>query len=303
MSAGRPDWATDGRDWPNRAASRFVRAAGLRWHVQVAGRGPVLLLAHGTGAATHSWRGLLPLLARRFTVVAPDLPGHGFTDTPAGGRLSLPVMARALTELVRALGLPPDLAIGHSAGAPILARMTLDGGIAPRAVIGLNAALMPFEGFAGQVFSPIARLLAGVPVVPWFFARRAAGPGVVERLLRDTGSALDPQGVELYARLVRRPAHVAAALGMMANWDLHPLLRDLRRLKVPLVLLVGGADRTIPPADARRLKAMLPALRVIPLPGLGHLAHEEDPARIAGLVSGLAEELGLVTGPASLAEA
>ena len=69
-----------GRDWPNRAASRTVRAAGLNWHVQVMGSGPVLLLAHGTGAATHSWRGLAPLLAQHFTVVAPDLPGHGYTE-------------------------------------------------------------------------------------------------------------------------------------------------------------------------------------------------------------------------------
>ena len=48
------DWATDGRDWPNHAASRFVEAAGMRWHVQVMGSGPALLLLHGTGAATHS---------------------------------------------------------------------------------------------------------------------------------------------------------------------------------------------------------------------------------------------------------
>ncbi|SDD88938.1 alpha/beta fold hydrolase BchO [Belnapia rosea] len=293
--SGRPDWLVDGRDWPNRAASRFVKAAGFRWHVQVAGQGPVLLLAHGTGAATHSWRGLLPLLARRFTVVAPDLPGHGFTEMPAGARLSLPLMARALTELTAALGLPAALVAGHSAGAAILARMTLDGGIAPRAVIGLNAALLPFEGFAGQVFSPVARLLAGLPVVPWIFARRAAERRVVERLLQDTGSTLDPQGVEFYARLIRRPHHVAAALGMMAHWDLHPLLRDLRRLKPPLVLLVGGADRTVPPADARRLRAILPNLRLVPLPGLGHLAHEEQPERVATLIAGIAEELGLAS--------
>ena len=85
-------WQRDGGDWPNREASRFVRAAGLLWHVQVMGQGPVLLLLHGTGAATHSWRAMLPLLARHFTVVAPDLPGHGFTDAPATARLSLPGM-------------------------------------------------------------------------------------------------------------------------------------------------------------------------------------------------------------------
>ncbi len=95
----RPAFARAGRDWPNREASRFVTAGGLTWHVQEAGEGPVLLLVHGTGAATHSWRGLMPLLARDFRVIAPDLPGHGFTDplrTP-----SLPRMARALAELLR----------------------------------------------------------------------------------------------------------------------------------------------------------------------------------------------------------
>ncbi|MFZ4410973.1 MAG: alpha/beta fold hydrolase, partial [Paracraurococcus sp.] len=80
-------------DWPNRPTSRLVAAGGLRWHVQVAGTGPVLLLVHGTGAATHSWRDLLPLLARHFTVVAPDLPGHGFTERPRAEGLSLPGMA------------------------------------------------------------------------------------------------------------------------------------------------------------------------------------------------------------------
>jgi len=80
---GKLVWERDGRDWPNRDASRFVRAGGLRWHVQKTGTGPVLLLVHGTGAATHSWRELAPLLARRFTVIAPDLPGPGFTQRPA----------------------------------------------------------------------------------------------------------------------------------------------------------------------------------------------------------------------------
>ena len=53
------------------------------------GQGPVVLLIHGTGAASHSWRGLAPLLASDFTLIAPDLPGHGFTQTPLAHRLSL----------------------------------------------------------------------------------------------------------------------------------------------------------------------------------------------------------------------
>jgi magnesium chelatase accessory protein len=290
----RLDWARDGRDWPNRAASRFVEAGGLRWHAQVAGSGPVLLLLHGTGAATHSWRDLLPLLARHFTVVAPDLPGHGFTERPRAAGLSLPGMARGVAALLRALGLSPALAVGHSAGAAVAARLVLDGAMAPRAIIGLNAALMPFEGVAGQIFSPIARLLAGVPAVPWFFAWRAGDRGLVERLLRDTGSTIDARGVDLYGRLVRQPGHVAAALGMMANWDLRPLLRDLRRLAVPLVLVVGGHDRTVPPSDARRLRALVPGVRIVDLPALGHLAHEERPPEVARVITGVAEEAGVL---------
>ena len=80
--AGGPAWDRDGRDWPNRAQSAFPFAAHMRWHVQRMGRGPVALFLHGTGAATHSWRGLLPVMATHFDCIAPDLPGHGFTATP-----------------------------------------------------------------------------------------------------------------------------------------------------------------------------------------------------------------------------
>ena len=59
----KPKWDVEGRCWPRREWSRFARAGGLEWHVQSGGSGPVCLLLHGTGAATHSWRRLAPLLA------------------------------------------------------------------------------------------------------------------------------------------------------------------------------------------------------------------------------------------------
>jgi magnesium chelatase accessory protein len=289
----RPVWERDGRDWPNREASRFVRAAGLRWHVQRLGSGPVALLVHGTGAATHSWRGLAPLLARHFTVVAPDLPGHGFTGAPPPGRMSLPGMAEALTALLRALDLEPALAVGHSAGAAVLARMVLDGAIIPRALVSLNGALLPLRGVPGRVFSPMAKLLAATPLVPRVFAWRAGDRAAVERLIRSTGSALDPAGTDYYARLVRSAGHVGATLEMMANWDLEPLERDLPRLEVPLTLVVGGNDRTVRPSEARRVKALVASADIVTLPGLGHLAHEERPEKVAELIVKLAGKAGV----------
>ena len=285
-----PDWERDGRDWPNREHSRFVRAAGIGWHVQRWGQGPVLLLIHGTGAATHSWLDLGPLLARRFTVVAPDLPGHGFTHTLPSG-LSLPAMAGALRDLLRALEVGPDLVVGHSAGAAILLRMSLDGLIAPKGVVSLNGALQPFRGGLSEVFSPLAKLLFVNPLVPRLFAW-GAGEAAVERMIRDTGSTIGPEGVALYARLVRHPGHIAGALGMMADWDLKPLVRDLPRLACPLLLVVGTKDRAIPPDDALAVRERLPGADIVRLPGLGHLAHEERPAEVATFVERFAGTTG-----------
>ncbi len=293
MSA-RLAWERDGRDWPNRAASRFVVAGGLRWHVQIMGGGPVLLLAHGTGASTHSWRDLAPLLADHFTVVAPDLPGHAFTETPAPGRLSLPSMASLLRALLNAMQVEPVAAVGHSAGAAVLARMALDDALRLKLLVSLNGALLPLRGMPGHLFSPMARVLAATPIVPHLFAWRAGERRAVERLIAATGSRIDAAGVDRYALLVRSPGHVGAVLQMMAHWDLRPLAAALPRLEAPLTLVVGEADRTVPPAEARRVHALLPASRVVRLPGLGHLAHEERPREIAAIIIDHARDAGVL---------
>lgn len=284
MSLRAPDWDEDGRDWPNRGASRFIEAGRLRWHVQVMGAGPVMLLVHGTGAATHSWRDLAPLLARSFTVVAPDLPGHGFTSAADESRLSMPGMAEGVVALLRALGLAPDWVVGHSAGAAILARACLDAALQPRAIFSLNGALLPLSGLRNPALARFARPLVSGSVVPRLFAWRASGRAVTERILGETGSRLDPAGVEYYRRLASRPAHVAAALTMMAMWDPRPLARDLPRLPVPLVLFAGSEDGMIPPHEAEKVYSLVPHAELQLLQGLGHLAHEEAPTQIASRI-------------------
>jgi magnesium chelatase accessory protein len=281
---GKPDWARDGRDWPHREASRFVRAGGVRWHVQRMGVGPVCLLVHGTAASTHSWRGLAPLLARRFSVVAPDLPGHGFTDTPAPARLGLEGMADALAALLEKLEVAPRVAVGHSAGAAILAQLCADRRIAPRRLFSLNGALLPFGGAAGVLFSPLARVFAGVPFLTQVVSWRARETRAVRRLIASTGSEIPADGVEYYRRLLENPGHIAAVVHMMAQWDLRPLQARLGDLGVPVTLIAGGRDRAVPPRDADRLRTLIPHADVVRLPGLGHLAHEEDPIAVAKVI-------------------
>lgn len=281
----KPRWERDGHSWPNRECSRFVEAGGLRWHIQEAGSGLPLLLIHGTGAASHSWGGLLPLLAEHFQVLALDLPGHGFTAAPEPKQLSLPGMAAAVSALTQSLGFAPEVAVGHSAGAAILARMCLDGSIQPRVLISLSGALLPLRGFAGKWFSPAAKLFARSSLVPRFFARGARkDPRSVKRMADGTGSRLTPEGIALYRLLISYPGHLAAALNMMANWDLEPLARELPQLRSDFVLVGFGEDRMVPPTDAERAQRLLPEARLQLLPGLGHLGHEENPRLILELI-------------------
>ncbi|MGE0857599.1 MAG: alpha/beta fold hydrolase BchO [Gammaproteobacteria bacterium] len=284
------------RDWPHLEHSRFLVTPRVRWHVQVAGEGPTVLLLHGTGSSSHSWRALMPLLATRLRVIAPDLPGHGASLVADHAQLSLPGMVDNLRELLGMLAAEPALIVGHSAGAAIAVQMALAGRSSARGIVSVNGALLPFGGVAAHLFSPAAKLLARSAWAARAFAWRARQPGVVDRLLASTGSTLDAEGAGLYARLACDPRHVAAALGMMAQWDLDTLARQLPRLTVPLDLVVGSRDAMVPPEQAERVAGRVAGARVTGLIGLGHLAHEEDPAAVARIIERDAAAWGVLAG-------
>jgi len=288
--AGAPDWSRDGRDWPNRETSRFITANGLRLHVQIAGSGPAMLLLHGTGAATHSWRDLSPRLAEHYTVIAPDLPGHGFTERPGESGMTIQGMSATITALLAQLGQETAYCAGHSAGAAILVNMILDRQIAPRALVSLNGALLPFKHAVSPLLAPLARMFARSPLVPFLFSMHAADPRVVDRLLRGTGSQIDADGAKFYARLAARSVHAGAALTMMANWDLPAMQPRLKNLTTPTLLIAGGNDKTISPDEAVQVAKLLPNATVKRLAGLGHLAHEEQAEDLAEIITQFCRE-------------
>lgn len=271
-------------DWPLAEHSRIVQSFGTRWHVQQCGSGPSLLLLHGTAASTHSFRELIPLLARSFSIVAIDLPGHGFTTRLPDRQMSLPAISRGVAGLLGTLRLEPEYMVGHSAGAAISLRLALDSARAPDAVIGLNAALLPFGGFLRQFFTPLAQFFASTRLMPSMLARRACDRKAVERVIRGTGSVIDDEGIGYYQALLRNEAHVEAVLAMMAAWDLTGLIHDLPELEARLLLVSGGRDRAVKPGEATRVAAALEHASVIELADCGHLAHEEQPERVASII-------------------
>lgn len=293
--SGKLRWAEHAGHWPNADVSRFVEAGGVSWHAQLAGEGeaPVVVLLHGTGASTHSWRDVLPgLCARGMRVLAPDLPGHGFSSRPATlAQMSVPGMSAALGALYRTLGVTPRVMVGHSAGAAIALRQCVDGWVQPDGIVSLNGAILPFPGVTGKLlFGPLARAVARIgPLAPLFAWHARSDRQVVRELLGQTGSRLAADGEELYRILAGNRAHVRAALDMMSQWDLAPLREALPGVRVPTLLVTGERDHTVPPSQAEAVHALMPTSRVERLADLGHLAHEEAPARICALIAEMLE--------------
>lgn len=268
-------------DWPLREHSRRIVSRPHRWHVQDMGAGPDILLIHGAGGAVHSWRHLLPILARDCHAIAPDLPGQGFTQWGTRNRCGLDPMAEDLAHLCAGAGWQPRAVIGHSAGAAIALRLATILPEPPRAVIGINAALGGFDGVAGWLFPALARLLALNPAVPHLFARLSGSKGRAASLIASTGSRIDAGGLAAYTRLIGTPRHVDATLAMMAQWRLDRLLADLPKIALPCLFITAAGDRAVPPAVSARAATGMQRAKVVALPEGGHLVHEEAPERVA----------------------
>lgn len=260
-------------DWPHGSASRHIACGGHLWHVQQMGAGPLVLLIHGAGGATHSFRHLMPLLAADYRLIALDLPGQGFSRMADPARCGLEPMAQDIAALLAQEGWAPVAIIGHSAGAALALQLALR--LPLRAVIGINAALGGFEGVAGWLFPVLARLLARLPLVPQLFSKLAGTPRQVHQLLASTGSRIEPAGEAQYLALLRNPGHVAATLAMMAQWNLDGLLRRLPQMAQPCLLITAARDQAVPPAVSARAAARMPAARLLALPTGGHLVQEE----------------------------
>ena len=251
--------------------------------MQLFGSGPPLLLVHGTGGATHSWRDLAPRLASRFTVIAPDLPGHGFTTAPRTDLLSLDGVAAELGALLDVLGVHPAVGVGHGAGLAVLLRLAYTRGEPFQAMVGINGALTPPRRHLWTLLAPAADVSTRSNFFDDLGDVLAAG-SLEESLLRSMGSTISPEQTAFYSAFLRSRRHMGAVTTLFANWDAGRLQRDIMDLTLPVTLAVALNDPWVPARIADRLASRFQNVRIVELGDCGHLAHEEKPGLVESVI-------------------
>ncbi len=257
---------------------------GNRVSYRLAGEGPLLVLVHGITSSSESWAGVMPWLSERFTVLAPDLPGHGFSDKPRGD-YSLGAYASGIRDLLLTLGHERATFVGHSLGGGVAMQLAYQ---FPERCERLA---LVSSGGLGQEVHPLLRA-AALPGSEWVL------PVIAGPKLRDAGAAVGG----LLGRLGLRPgpdvAEFARGYASLADREareafVHTLrsvidpsgqrvsARDRLYLaaEVPTLIAWGERDRIIPVRHGHAAHEQMPGSRLEVFPDAGHFPHHDDPHR------------------------
>jgi len=257
---------------------------GHRVFYRSAGSGPVIVLVHGITSTSATWSNVLPYLAERFTVIAPDLLGHGDSAKPRGD-YSLGAYASGIRDLLIALGHERATFVGHSLG----------GGIAMQLAYQFpehcERLVLVASGGLGREITPLLRA-ASLPgaelVLPLLADERLLGAG------RGIGRLLGRVGLRVHTDLgeVLR-GHASLADGETRAAFLHTLRTIVDPLgqrvdasdrlylaeTIPFLVIWGERDPIIPVEHARAAHRLVPGSRLELFPGAGHFPHLDDPLR------------------------
>ena len=280
------------QNWPLRELSNSVSAGQMEWHVQMAGAGltregaakPIALLLHGTGSSAHSWAELLPVLATTHWVIAPDLPGHGFTISHQSEQLSLTLITHKLAELLRALGVEQiDSIIGHSAGATLGLQYSLLYP-APKRILGLNPSLVSLPSFYHSFLAPLINPIATSSFISSMIADLLPFTSMIDKLLDSTNSKLNGIQRERYKLLFKQKNHINGSLNFMAATDIPNLLAHANEITSELIFLVANQDSWVQKEELLAvIHRYFPRSTVIQKDG-GHLFHEANPDTALALI-------------------
>jgi pimeloyl-ACP methyl ester carboxylesterase len=255
-----------------------------------AGSGPVVLLVHGITSSADAWRRVIPVLAERHTVVAPDLLGHGGSAKPRGD-YSLGAYASGLRDLLAALGHERATVVGHSMGGGIAMQLAYQ---FPERVERM--ALVSSGGLGKEVGLVLrAATLPGAEWVLPVITRR--GPrdviGAASALMGRLGvrTHADVRGTAFGLRSLSDPEarraflHTARSILDGSGQRVSATDRLYLAEGMPTMIIWGERDPMIPVAHGHAAHALIPHSRLELFEGAGHYPFEEDPERFASVLS------------------
>jgi pimeloyl-ACP methyl ester carboxylesterase len=268
---------------------------GYRRAFRRCGSGPVLLLLHGIGDSSEAWAPLMPALGEHFTVVAPDLLGHGSSDKPRAD-YSVAAYANGVRDLMDVLGIERATVVGHSLGGGVAAQacyqyphrferlvLVSTGGVAREVALPLRLLSAPYA----ELTLPVTRLPGA----------RLVARGLAE-VAKRTPLAIGRDADELlrvFDGLPSGPARrsFTRTLRSVVDWrgQLVTMLdRSYLAADMPTLLVWGDRDGVIPMAHGEAAHAAMPASRLEVFPGAGHFPHHADPDRFVALLRAFVAE-------------
>jgi pimeloyl-ACP methyl ester carboxylesterase len=271
---------------------QFRTIHGYRRAFRIAGSGPVVLLIHGIGDNSTSWEPVHAHLARRFTVIAPDLLGHGKSDKPRAD-YSVAAYANGMRDLLSVLGIDRVTVVGHSLGGGVAMQFAYQfpqmvdrlilvgaGGVTKDVNIVLRLASLPVGGEAPLALLRLPLMLPVLQVLGRLMGPVLSSTGVgrdIPNLLRILGELPEPTASRAFTRTLRAVVDWRGQVVTMLD-------RCYLAEPVPVQLVWGEKDPVIPVEHAHMVHAAMPGSRLEIFPGSAHFPHHDDPARFIDLV-------------------
>lgn len=265
------------------AHSRRARVAGVDTHWLEAGQGKPVVLLHGLGASSYSWREVFPELAGRFRVIAPDLPGFGRSEAPLAHDYALKGQSAWLCAFLDHLGVDAAALAGNSMGGVISLVTAMD---APLRVSRL--ALLGAPTYLGD--HPALLWPMRWPVIGRVY-ESLLGPSAVRFVGRTAfkdPALLTEDAVEEYSISLRSAAGRRATAEFLRRAippDARERMSRYPSLAQEILVICGDSDGVVPLASARRFCAEAPKAKLLEIAACGHAAQEEKPRIVAGALA------------------
>jgi pimeloyl-ACP methyl ester carboxylesterase len=267
--------------------SWFTTVEGARIHYQEAGdeKAPPILLIHGFISSTLIWAEVfLPLAAAGFRVVAPDLPGYGYSDKPRRAEYTIESQARAVVGLMDRLGIEQAALVGASYGGAIAAAIALDHPerVSRLVLVGAVSSDEPKK----KLLMRLVRLpLVGDLVTPLFLGSRWVLRKRMEEVYQRLRIPVDEHKVDARHHLLATADTHRAMIRTVRRWSANRIFRDAHLIRQPTMLMWGEDDVHIPLAEGFRLRDEMPNARLVVFRNCGHLPPQEYPKQFVGMVS------------------